>query len=305
MRWAAALIRELFVPLLLAVTLVFFLLRVLPGDGMTTQLIESGASAELIADRRAALGLDQPIIVQYGAYLVGLMRGQAGVSLIDGLPVSTLLAEAIPHTLSLGLAALIIAVAVGGGLGILAVKGSSVVRKGARLIIGVGLSAPTAFTATAAIALISVSLGWLPASGSGTLDRLILPAWVLGLASGAVLAEMIAQAVIETERQLFVQAAHGRGLKQPRVLWHVLRAAAPVIITGIALQGGFLLGGTAVTEVIFARPGVGRLLVDAALRGDYPVVQGAALWMTLAAIITSLAGEAGVMMADPRVRDEA
>ncbi len=290
-------------PLLMAVTLVFFLLRFLPGDGMMTLLIESGAGSEVIAARRAALGLDQPIAAQFIVYLGGLLRGDLGVSLTDGLPVSLLLEQAVPHTLSLGISALMMAIVTGCVLGVTTTRGVGWIRAGSRALIMLGLSAPTAFTGTIAIAVISVGLGWLPAGGSGGLDRLILPALVLGFAAGVTIAEMLAQAIIETERQLFVQAARGRGLRQRRVLWHIIRAAAPSVITAIAVQGSFLLGGTAVTEVIFARPGVGRLLVDAALRGDYPVVQSAALWMTLVAVIMAFAGEIGVALADPRVRD--
>ncbi|MDZ4769103.1 MAG: ABC transporter permease [Chloroflexota bacterium] len=288
---------------LLAASLLFLALRALPGDGLTHQLIESGASDDVIQARRASLGLDQPLVTQVAGYLAGLARGDLGVSLLDGRPVRDALYDALPHTLTLAGLALGVGLVGGITVGTAAARTQNAVRPVARLAIAVGLSAPTALIGTLAIVVFALWLDWLPGSGAGTIGHIVLPASVLGWHSAAAIGQVTAAALHDVYSAPYLIAARGRGLSSRRLLVHALRACAPTIVTATMLQAGFLFGGTAITEAIFARPGVGRLLVDAALRQDYPMVQGVALWCAGVAIGAALIGDALSASLDPRLRD--
>lgn len=281
--------------LLLAATLVFVALRVLPGDALQTQLQESGASAEIIAERRAALGLDDPLIEQYGRFLGGLLRGDLGVSLLDGRPVTEIIAEQFAPTAALALTALAVASAAGilfGTVAALDAPGSRI----ARLILDLALSTPIYWTGTMAIFIFAVRLDWLPITG------LALPAAVLGFHAGGAVGQVVRAGVRETLALDFVRTARAKGLRESRVIVrHVLRASLLPAVTVIALQAGFLLGGVVITESLFVRPGIGRVLLNATLRQDYPVVQGIVLFGAAVYVVINAAADALYHLLDPRV----
>ncbi len=277
----------------LAATLAFFALRLLPGDAVQTQLQESGASAEIIAQRRAALGLDDPPLAQYGRFLGGLLRGDLGVSLLDGQPVSQIIGQQLAPTVVLAVSALIVAAAAGVTLGTLAALDGF---GGARLLLDLALSVPLYWTGTLAIYVFAVQLNGLPTNG------IVLPVAVLGLHTAGAVGQVVRADVRAALTLDFVRTARAKGLSETRVIvYHVLRAGLLPVVTVIALQAGFLLGGVVITESLFVRPGLGRVLLNATLRQDYPVVQGIVVLGALVYTLLNAAADVFYRLLDPRI----
>jgi peptide/nickel transport system permease protein len=277
----------------LAATLAFFALRILPGDALEAQLLESGASAEVIAQRRAQLGLDVPLIAQYLQFLSGLLRGNLGYSLLNGESVSETIGVRVAPTMILAVSALVIAAGLGFSLGALAGMG----RGFAKNIISLSLSMPIYWTGTLVIyAASALSL-------MGDASQTILPIGVLGFHAAGAIARVLQGQVSEILHADFVQTARAKGLRERAVIGrHILRLALLPVVSVIALQAGYLLTGTVITESLFARPGIGRLLVERTLAQDYPVVQGI---VVLAAVIYTLVNTLadGIQrLLDPRLR---
>jgi peptide/nickel transport system permease protein len=292
------------VTLWLAATLAFVALRLAPSDAITLQLTLSGATEQQIAARRAALGLELPLSAQYLNMLSGLLRGDLGVSLVNGRAVSALIGEQLAATLSLALGALIVGALAGIGLGIGAALGSRFVQRLAQALIALLLATPIYWLGTLAIYVFAVWLGLLPSVSRGnSLQALILPCGVLGLALSGSIAQVATAALREAKNAPYVQVAHAKGLPMRLIVWrHMLRAQGGALISLIGLQGGFLIGGAVVTEALFTRRGIGQLLLNAVNGRDYPVVQGVVL---LSALAYSLLGAAADILAawrDPRLR---
>ena len=289
----------------LAATLAFVGLQLAPGDPAQTLLAASGATPEEIAERRAQLGLDDPFLAQYTRYLMDLARGDLGRSWLHGRPVSRMVLEQLPATVELAVAAMLVGVALGLGLGILgAVRRSTWLDTAVTAVAAVGLSTPTSWSGILAILLFSLHLGWLPATGEGGLGHLVLPALVLGFALSGSIARLVRARVVEVMGEPFVLAARARGLPSQRVLCvHVLRAALAPALTVIALQLGFLLGGAVVTESVFARRGLGKLAVEAIVWRDLPVVRGVVVCGAIAYVLANLAADLAQAWLDPRLRE--
>lgn len=287
----------------LAATIAFFALRILPGDAIEAQLTQSGAGAETIALRRAELGLDAPLWVQYGQYLSGLLRGDLGYSLLSGQPVSEMIAQQLAPTASLALLALGWAVGLGLLLGSMgAVKIGGGLSTGARLLINLALSTPLFWTGSAAILIFSVWLDLLPSAGGGRWSQLVLPVGVLGFHTAGSIGRVTQVGIRTLYGADFVRTARAKGVSEIAIIaWHILPAAVPPLIAVIALQAGFLLGGTVITESMFVRPGIGRLLLDSTLRQDYPVVQGIVLLAALSYTLLNAAADFAQGLADPRL----
>lgn len=287
----------------LTATLAFLALRVLPGDAIAAQLLGTGADAAAISARREALGLNDPLLAQYLRYLGALTRGDFGESLASGQAVSTLIAFNLGPTLSLAAAALAVAIALGLGLGLAAASGNADVGGVARLIISIGLSAPIYWTGTLAIYAFTVQLSLLPSGGAERLSQLVLPAAVLGFHTSTGIARVVQHSIRVTREADFVRVARAKGLTERRVyLAHILRAGLLPVTTVIALQAGFLLSGVVITETLFVRPGLGRLLLDATLRQDYPVVQGVVVLTAFVYVLVNTAADLLNQLLDPRVR---
>lgn len=286
----------------LAATLAFFALRILPGDAVTAQLAQSGASQAVIEQRRAEQGLTAPLWAQYGQYLGGLLRGDLGVSLLSGQPVSEMIAQQVIPTLQLGGLALVTAAALGlilGSFGALDVGWG--VSFAARLIINLSLSTPLFWTGTAAIFIFSVWLDVLPSSGGARLSQLVLPVAVLGFHTAGAIARVAGSSVRAVRGADFVRTARAKGLPELLItLRHILRVGLIPVIAVVALQAGFLLGGTVITESLFVRPGIGRLLLDSTLRQDYPVVQGIVLLSAFSYTLLNLTADVLSRLIDPR-----
>ncbi len=290
----------------LALTLTFCALRALPSDAIEARLRASGASPAQVAAGRTAFGLDDPLPVQYANYLVGLPRGDLGISLVTREPVTRMILARLGPTLALSLSALIIATLSGIVLGTMAVSRSAwgMLAEG---LIALGLAAPVYWTATLLIYLAAHPLaGWgLPSGGTRGAASVILPALALGFSIGGGIARQTAGALQTQAREAFIQTARAKGLAITGVYGHRLRAAAPAIISIVALQAGFLLSGAVIIEIIFTRRGLGSLLYQAVLDQDYPVVQGLVLLAALVYALLRLAGQSLMQLADPRLRPDA
>lgn len=283
--------------------LVFVLIHLVPGDPVEVMLGESAAPADREALRRA-LGLDRPWPVQLGHYLVRLGRGDLGWSLTYRMPVSHLIGARWPATIELTTAALVVALVVAVPLGILAaVRRGGLVDQLARWSSLAGACLPAMVLGPLLILVFSIHLGWLPVSGRGGPEHLVLPALTLGLGMSGILVRLTRSAMLAVLDQAWIRAARARGAPPARVvLRHGLPAALPPVVTIVGLQAGGLLAGAIVTETIFAWPGLGRLTVQAIAARDYPLVQGCVLLISVTYILVNLATDLLVAWLDPRVR---
>ena len=294
------------IPVLLgAATLVFALIHLVPGDPAQAMLGE-GASAEEIARLRTSLGLDRPLLTQYGAFLSGVVRGDLGKSFRSNQPVTQEIGRRLGDTAVLALCAMAVAIAVAIPLGIVAAVFRGRLPDHAAMTLALaGISIPSFWLGPLLAILFAVKLGWLPVSGAGTVWHLVLPSVTLGTALAAILARMTRSSVIEELRELYVMAARARGLSRARaVLRHAFRNSLIPVVTIIGLQFGAVLTGTIITETIFSWPGVGRLLITAINTRDYPLVQGCILFIATIYVAMNLLTDLTYGYLDPRIRFE-
>jgi len=292
------------IPVLLGVaTLVFSLIHLVPGDPVQSMLGE-GVSPQDVAEMRTRLGLDRPLLVQYGTFLKGLASGDLGTSLRTNQPVARAIAERMPATFELALAAMAVAMAIALPLGVLAaVRARTATDVAATTLALVGISIPNFWLGPLLAIVFSVVLGWLPVSGRGTLAHLVLPAITLGAPLAAVLARMTRASVIEELNELYVLAARARGASRLRaIVRHAFRNSLIPIVTVIRLQFGAVLTGAVITETIFAWPGVGRLLIQSISFRDYPLVQGCILLIAGTYVSMNLLTDVLYGFLDPRIR---
>jgi peptide/nickel transport system permease protein len=264
---------RLFLTIWLAGTLAFFALHILPGDAVEGLLVRNGATPEAVEQRRAALGLTAPLLQQYARFFLNMLKGDLGVSLVDGQPVGELIVQRFLPTMSLALSAMIIAVVLGLTLGLAgAVQMGWGISSAARLVIDLAIGVPIYWSATVALVVftaLSFSSKWSEPILAA------LPIVVLGFHTSGAVARSVFVNVKTVQEADFVQTARAKGLPEAYILrLHILRVAMLPVISVIALQSGYLLGGAIFTESIFVRPGIGLLLLDRALLQDYPVVQG-------------------------------
>jgi ABC-type dipeptide/oligopeptide/nickel transport system permease component len=294
------------VPVLLGVaTLVFALIHIVPGDPVQSMLGESAAPAD-VAELRRQLGLDRPLYVQYTGFLRGAVTGDLGRSLRTNQPVAAAIAERLPATIELALAAMTVAIVAAIPLGILAaVRAGSAIDLGATTLALIGISVPNLWLGPLLAIVFSIGLGWLPVSGRGSLAHLVLPAITLGAPLAAVLARMTRASVLDELHELYVLAARARGVSRTRaVLRHAVRNSLIPIVTVVGLQFGAVLTGAVITETIFAWPGIGRLLIQSITFRDYPLVQGCILMIAVAYVAMNLLTDLLYGVLDPRIRYE-
>jgi len=285
------------------VTLVFFLIHLIPGDPVEVMLGEQAR----VADREAlrhALHLDRPLSEQYARYLEGLVRGDLGESVHTRKPVLKTILRRFPATLILTLASMLVAVLIAIPLGIAsATRQYSIIDNASMFFALLGISMPNFWLGPLLILLFSIRLGWLPVSGTGGLAHLVLPAITLGTALAAILTRMTRANMLEVIRKQYILTARAKGLRERTVLYkHALRNALVPLITILGLQFGALLSGSIITETIFSWPGIGRLIIEAVNRRDYPVVQGCVLLISLSYVLVNLATDLFYGIADPRIR---
>ena len=293
-------------PVLLGVaTLVFSLIHLIPGDPAQAMLGEAAPQAD-VEELRRRLGLDRPLLEQYGAFLLGLLRGDLGVSLRTGQPVTSQILERMPATFELAAAAMLVAMCVSIPLGIAAaVRRGTAVDHAAMTLALTGVSVPNFWLGPLLAIVFAVELGWLPVSGRGTLLHLILPAVSLGAALAAILARMTRASMLEELREQYVLAARARGVARLRaVVRHAFRNSLIPVVTLVGLQFGAVLTGAVITETIFAWPGIGRLLIQSIGFRDYPLVQGCILLIAVTYVGVNLVTDLVYGVLDPRIRYE-
>lgn len=290
---------------------VFSLLYLTPGDPAAV-IAGDIATADDIARIRATLGLDDPFLVRFGSWVVGLLHGDLGVSIFTQLPVTRLIAQRIEPTAALTICTLIVAVLVAVPLGVIAAW-----RAGSwidRVVMGtsvIGFSVPVFVLAYALILLFSVNLEWLPVQGykpiaDGVWEwarHLVLPSIALGTVYMALIARITRASMLDVLAQDYVRTAQAKGLATGEVLLgHALKNAAIPIVTVVGIGVALLISGSIVTETVFAIPGIGRLTVDAILRRDYPIIQGMILIFSAVYVLINLAVDLSYSLFDPRVK---
>lgn len=283
--------------------LTFLLIHLVPGDPVEVMLGESASSADR-ATLRAELGLNQPLLQQFGIYLNKLAHADFGVSIHTKTPIIELLKSRYPATLQLALLALLIGLLIGIPLGIYSALKAGHWQDILVTIVSVRISAMPAFWLGPILMLIfAVWLGWLPVSGMESNASIILPAVTLGFGLSAILTRMTRTSLLEVLSDDYIRTARAKGLPERVViLRHAMRAALLPIITIVGLQMGGLLAGAVITETIFSWDGIGRLLVESIEKRDYPVTQACVLVVALSYVMVNLATDMLYILADPRVR---
>ena len=283
--------------------LTFLLIHLVPGDPVDVMLGESASMADRDA-LRADLGLNQPLITQFGSYLNKLAHGDFCQSIHTKTPIIDMLKTRYPATLKLALLSLLIGLAIGVPLGIYAALKAGHWQDFVVTIVSVRLSAMPAFWLGPMLMLLfAVWLGWLPVSGMDANTSIILPAVTLGFGLSAILTRMTRTSLLEVLNDDYIRTARAKGLSEKTVIIrHALRAALLPIITIVGLQMGSLLAGTVITETIFSWDGIGRLLVESIEKRDYPVTQACVLVVALSYVLVNLVTDAVYRFADPRVK---
>jgi peptide/nickel transport system permease protein len=292
------------VPVLLGVSLIVFsIMKLVPGDA--AQIIAGlDGTAEDVELIRRELGLDRPAPEQYLTFLVRSLQGDFGRSAVTKRPVTEEIASRVGPTAELAVAAFSIAIVLGLITGVVsATKRYTVWDNVATLISLIGVSMPVFWLGLMLVLLFSVTLGWLPSSGAGTFAQLIMPALALGSASTAIIARQTRSGMLEVLNQDYVRTARAKGLTERVVLVrHALKNALIPTITVAGLQVGYLMGGAVLAETVFARPGLGRLLVDSIARRDIPVVQTTIMLLSVTFVLVNLLVDLLYVKLDPRIQ---
>ena len=300
---------QLGVVLLLVSVAVFSIMHALPGDPV--QLMLSGAESGSVTPERQEqlreeMGLNDPLPVQYGRFLRGAVTGDFGTSVRLRAPVLDLILDRLGSTLALSLGGILFAVIIGVTTGVLAaLKQGSWIDGLSRVLAYAGVSLPLFWLGLLLILVFSFQLSWFPPAGSEGVRSLVLPSLSLGLVSAGVIARLTRASLREVLVEDYIRTAWAKGLPKRIVyLRHALRNALIPVLTMLGLQFGAMLAGAVVTETVFSRPGLGRLVVSAILWKDYPLVQGIVLFMAAMYVIVNLLVDLLAAWLDPRIRDE-
>jgi ABC-type dipeptide/oligopeptide/nickel transport system permease component len=308
LRTVAARLLDAVPTVLLVLTLVFAALRLLPGDPALVVLGEY-ATQEQLALFRSRLGLDQPLWRQYLAFIVDMVTLDYGTSMINEAPVAQLLADNLPYTIELTLAATGMGVAFGIPLGVVAaVHRGRAADGGVRLFSLVGYAIPDFYLGALLLIVFALNLGWFPVNGGGThaLDRLyhvFLPALTLASLKTAFIARLTRTALLEVLGRDFVRTARAKGAPERRVIYrHALRNALLPVVTGLGLSLLATLSGSVAIELVFNRPGIGEVLISAIAKRDYPVIQAGVVVFAIFVVAVNLLVDLVYALVDPRIR---
>ncbi len=300
------------VPVMVVVTVfVFFLLRIAPGDPAAI-IAGEDATVEAIAAVRTALGLDRPVLAQFGLWLLRLAQGDLGVSIFSNLPVTRLIAQRLEPTVALMLSTLLVAVSLAVPIGVLAAwKARKLVDRAVMVFAVMGFALPGFLVGYVLIYLFAVQLRWLPVQGYRPIaegfwpfaEGLILPSVALGLTYMALIARITRASMLEVLSQDYIRTANSKGLATDRVLLlHALKNASVPIVTVIGIGVALLISGVVITETVFNIPGLGRLTLDAVLKRDYPIVQGLIIVFAGTKVLVNLMVDISYAFLDPRIR---
>lgn len=291
-------------------TIVFFVMRMVPADPALVVLGDQ-ASAESLAAFRQKAGLDQPLLVQYGKFVSGLATGDLGNSMITGQPIAGQIGAVFPHTLSLALGALLIGALVGIPIGVMtAVRRNSWIDFSGRIFALLGFSFPSFYLGVLLLLVFSVWLGWFPVihtmRGSSVgeyFHKLALPALSLGLVQAAYVTRLTRSTMLEVLSQDYIRTAFAKGLVARKVYFkHALRNVLITVITAMGLYTGTILGGAILTETVFNRPGLGKLLIGAIAQRDYNLIQSGLIVFSMIIMVVNLLVDLSYSFLDPRVK---
>jgi peptide/nickel transport system permease protein len=284
-------------------SLVFFMLHLLPGDAVTIMLSEFGASAREEAELRDQLGLSDPMLVQYGRFLANAVQGDFGTSLFSRRPVLPQIFEQLPKTLELAIAATIVGVLFGAIFGITAAVMRNTWWDSISMIVSLlALSMPNFWLGLIFIFVFSLNLGWFPVQGSDTLWHVVLPAFALGLSFAGLLARLFRSAMLEVLGQDYVRTARAKGVAERSVInRHALKNALIPVVTVIGINFGFLLGGSVIIEIVFARQGLGNVIIKAIFAHDFYLVQGGIIVTAALFVLVNLIVDLTYGVLDPRI----
>ncbi|GGG76930.1 ABC transporter permease [Paenibacillus radicis (ex Gao et al. 2016)] len=287
-----------------ALIVVFIIMNVLPGDPALMMLDPAESTPEMIANMRHQLGLDRPFYVRFAEYFVNLLHGDFGNSMLNSDPVLPKIIKHFPATLALTAMSSAIAVVIGIVLGVLsAIHRNKPIDLLARLIGLFGISMPTFWSGILLILIFSVQLGWLPAMGSSGFKSLIMPSLTLGLVGAGFIVRMVRTSMLDVINESFIVTLRSKGLSERAIMYqHALRNALIPAITMIGMIVGEMLAGTVVIETVFSRQGIGRIIADAIMAKDLPVVQGVVFFSAVVYIIVNLLVDLSYSFIDPRVR---
>jgi ABC-type dipeptide/oligopeptide/nickel transport system permease component len=294
----------LLIPIFFAISaVVFLIIHLVPGDPVDS-LARIGSTPEQKQAIAARYGLDRPLIEQYFIWLGQLLQGDLGTAIVLRRPVADLIAQNLPYSLALGACALLFSTVFGILAGVVAA-----IYKDSRLDQGImagilfGSTLPNFWLGLLLILIFSVQLGWFPVSGARTWEALVLPVLAIGLGGTALVARVTRIAMLETAQKDFVLLLHAKGLPALRIqIRHVLRHALLPVVTILGLRIGWILGGAVTIEFVFARPGLGTLLIRGLNQHDYPVIQACLLMLAMAVMLGTLIGDLAQAAMDPRVR---
>ena len=292
------------IPVLIGVTfMVYFILSLSPGD-TAAMIAGESADAETIEATRKDLGLDQPVIVQYGKYMLNLLHGDMGKSYKTKRDVFPTIMAAFPNTAKLAFWSILVAVAIALPIGIIsATRQYSAIDNVGMVAALLGVATPNFWLGLMLIIVFSLNLGWLPSGGMGSWKNYIMPAITLGTGDAALICRMTRSSMLEVIRQDYIRTARAKGQKESKIIiYHALKNALIPIVTVVGIQFGGLLGGAVLTETVFAIPGVGKFMVDAIKARDYPIVQGGVLIMAVFSSIVNLLVDVLYSFIDPRLK---
>lgn len=293
------------VPILFGVSIaVFFMVHLLPGDPAAIMLSGTDATPKQVEELRRQLGLQLPIHEQYLRWIGRALQGDLGRSIYSSRPVAQAIVEQLGATLQLAFAALGLAVVAGIVLGtVAALRHGTWVDTLSMIIAAFGVSMPHFWLGLLLLFVFAFTLGWVPATGTGGLNRLVLPALTLGFTYAAVIARLVRSGLLEVIRQDYIRTARAKGLAERRVIWaHALKNCLIPVVTIVGLQFGHAMANTVIIETVFARQGIGRLAILAILEKDFPVIQGVILFMSLMYIVANMLADLAYAFLDPRIR---
>lgn len=302
-RYVSRRLFEMFLALLGTSVLVFFMIHMIPGD---PALLLAGLEAgpEVVEQMRRELGLDQPLYKQYWSFLVGALHGDFGTSIRMGVPVLGEILERLPYTLTIAIGGTILATLFGITTGVIAAVNHNRFGDGLVMVIALlAASTPSYWLGLMLMLVFSLSLGWLPSVGVRTPVHFVLPIVTLAGQSAGIISRMTRSAMLDVLGQDYIRAARARGQRESVViLRHALKNALIPVLSIVGLRFGNLLAGTVLVESVFAIPGVGRLLVDAVLWRDYPMIQGTMLFVAGVFVVVNTATDLLYGVVDPRIR---
>ncbi|HEX3721769.1 MAG TPA: ABC transporter permease [Nitrolancea sp.] len=290
--------------ILLTSLVVFLMLYLIPGDPASIYVGDQTATPQRLAQIRHTMGLDKPIYVQYADFLWNALHGNLGRSLQTNRPVTTEIMSRLPSTIELAVAAMVLGTVFGVSLGLISgLKQNSIIDTLSMIVALFGISIPVFWLALLLIMLFAVRLQWFPATSQPGLRGLVLPAVSLALLSAATLARIVRGSILEVLRQEYLTTARAKGISYAAVVFrHALPNAIIPVVTVMGLQFGSLLSGAVITETVFARPGLGKLVVDSIQNKDLPVVQGVILVLAIIYILMNLLVDLSYAVIDPRIR---